>query len=236
MGLPNVFLCYGQHALPKSVDMKANKILVLLFCFFLVGLAYPSQARQPVADTLRTHPKIVIKNSTITIGGKTVWMGDRFEEWKRVLPEGARCFASRKNITLCIWDEIGLELGSDLSDVERVEFIRVTLRHRPQILMQEQNPWAPRGVFRGELEIDGFQFDADTEFRHIGENASRDRELTCGGRYCGRPYGLFSKVAEISFRLDSGNDRGHITDFSISCDSTESCKKLIPKKGYSEGK
>lgn len=213
--------------------MKENKISIFIFCLSLLGVTFRCQAEQHGAEPLRAHPKIAIKDSTITIDGKTVWMGGRFEEWKRVLPGEARCFASKKNITLCIWDEIGFELGSDLADVERVEFVRVTLRSQHRMLQQEHNPWAPRGIFRGELEIDGFRFDADTEFRHIGEKASKKRELTCGGRYCGRPYGLFSNVAEISFRLDSGSDRGHVTDFSISCDSTESCKNLIPEKSYS---
>lgn len=86
-----------------------------------------------------------------------------------------------------------------------------------------------KGSFQGKVEIDGFEFDANTEFRLIGQNAAKIRELTCGGRYCGRPYGQFSEVAKISFRLDSGDDRGHVTDFSISCDSTESCRKRIPK-------
>jgi len=210
--------------------MKENKIILLSAFLLILGIAFRSQAGQQNSELPQTHPKIAIKDSTITIGDTVVWMGGKFEDWERALPKGARCSAMRKGMKLCIWDELGLELGSDMADFERVEFIRITLKHRPQTLSRDENPWAPRGIFHGELEIDSFRIDADTEFRRIGQNTSRKRELTCGGHYCGRPYGLFNSVAQISFRLDSNHDRGRVTDFAISCESTVSCRKLIPNE------
>lgn len=201
--------------------------------FLLALLVGAHAAAKEKVTTLRS---ISINASTLSIDGNEVWLGDKLGKWLDSIPGKPRCFHQKKNPTLCVWDDIGLEVGTSPEDITRVEFINVYLAADPLTEAIEKRPSFPTGLFDGNLELDGFKFDAKTEFRAIGMHANRSRELTCGGRSCGSPYGYFNKAARIDFWLDRGSDRGHIIRFSINCSSTERCAALIPEAKKVKGK
>jgi hypothetical protein len=191
-----------------------------------LGIAGWSSARTEERPQLRRS--IVIKATTIKIDGKEVWLGDKIDTWISTIQGKARCNQEKNSLKLCVWDEIGLEIGTDLTDTKRVAFININLTFDRHAAPEDRLPAAPTGVFDGYLELDGFAFNASTQFRQIGLHADRKRELTCGGRSCGNPYGLFSKAARLYFELDRGSDSGYVVTMSIDCFSTAKCAALIP--------
>jgi hypothetical protein len=65
-------------------------------------------------------PSIQIKGSTLKIDGRPVWLGDTIQNWTAVLKRAPRCAHEKNSIKLCIWDAIGLEIGTDLINTKRV--------------------------------------------------------------------------------------------------------------------
>jgi hypothetical protein len=198
----------------------------IILALIILGSSNDSSA-SPEQET-PPRRSIVIKESVIKIDGKEVWLGDKVENWLAAIPGKARCSHETNSLKFCVWDDLGLEIGTNLEDTTRVKFANINLAFDRSTAPSDRLPSAPTGVFVGHLELDGFQFDAKTEFRQIGLHAARNRELTCGGRSCGSPYGLFSKAARLYFDLDRGSDRGFVVTIYISCSSTAKCADLIP--------
>lgn len=132
------------------IGIEYEKIAKILRSPILFGALSNCLAREAHTVPSVAYPKITIKESVMRINGEVVWLGDTFEKWKGVLPGAPRCFESKKDITLCVWDELGMELGSDLNDVRRVEFVNVKLKHRQKLRSPFENPWEPKGVFKGK--------------------------------------------------------------------------------------
>jgi hypothetical protein len=201
-----------------------NRIIIFLIAFLAIASGGPAQANEKT----QFHRSIILMKSTIKIDGKEVWLGDRIENWISTISGKARCSHKRNSLKLCVWDDMGLEIGTDLVDTTRVAFVNINLAFDQYTAPADRLPAAPTGLFGGHLELDGFAFNATTQFRQVGLHADRMRELTCGGRSCGSPYGLFSEAARLYFRLDRGSDKGYVVRMSIDCFSTEKCAALIP--------
>lgn len=171
-----------------------------------------------------------IKGTSLSIDGTELWLGDTMDNWLASISGKPRCFHKKNSLKLCVWDEIGIEVGTAINDITRIEFINVHVAKDSSLESIEKRPSFPTGLFTGHLEIDGMPFDATTEFRSIGLRADRKRQLSCGSRSCSHPYGYFNEAAKLHFQLDRGSDRGKIIQFSINCFSIRECQALIPKQ------
>lgn len=174
------------------------------------------------------QPRIVIRGSTITVNGKAVWLGDTLDSWKAALPGRSRCISNRNSVTICAWDEYGIEIGTDAVETNRAKFVNIEFAFSTPIEGFSRSSSSPKYPFRGYLELDGYQITSGTEFRSIRQNSDPKRNLRCGGSACGNPSGGFSEAASLYFQLDSESERGTPLGFSLSCSSTKSCTALIP--------
>lgn len=176
------------------------------------------------------QPRIVIRGSTITVNGKAVWLGATLDSWKAALPGRSRCISNRNSVTICAWDEYGIEIGTDAVETNRAKFVNIEFAFSAPIEGFSRASSSPKYPFRGYLELDGYPITSVTEFRSIRQNSDPKRNLRCGGSECGNPSGGFSEAASLYFQLDSESERGTPLVFSLSCVSTESCTALIPNR------
>jgi hypothetical protein len=173
-------------------------------------------------------PAITVKEGTIQIDGKTVVFGANLSSWIGALPEGRRCLSKKNDLTLCIWDDIGIAVGTSIRHPALVKFIVIYLNVEdiPQwdsrlpdgSTMPTPPDYRPKSVFRGYLELDGFGIDAKTKFWEIRSATSPNRNLRCGTRDCSHPQGKFSDRANLYLRLNGSTESGELYEFSISAD------------------
>lgn len=184
-----------------------------------------------VADTPTVgYPRIIIQGATITVNGKPVWLGDMLDSWKAALQGKPRCTSNQNSVTICAWDEYGLEVGTDAVATNRAKFVNIEFAFPEPIQGFPRSNSSPKYPFLGYLELDGYPITSMTEFSSIRQNSDPKRKLRCGGDECGNPSGRFSEAASLYFQLDSESERGKPYGFSISCSNTESCAAMIPIK------
>lgn len=73
------------------------------------------------------RPKIQIQGAMLKIDGKLVLLGDKVEAWLVSVPGKARCSHEKNSLKFCAWDDLGLEIGTDLEDTTRVKFANINL-------------------------------------------------------------------------------------------------------------
>jgi hypothetical protein len=76
-------------------------------------------AKLTETSSVKASPAVVINGSSLTVNGKQVQLGDSFDAWKSALPGQARCMKT-KLTAMCFWDDIGIEVGSDLHERSKV--------------------------------------------------------------------------------------------------------------------
>ena len=172
------------------------------------------------------HPEVIIIKDSLYFNGEKLKFGDALGDWKKIISGNPRCFDGA--MISCVWDDLGLEIGTDMGRNQRVKFINIYFRmfeiyegvgklegkvgEEPQ----EAAYWVPRGIFAGYLEMDGYGIDAETKFRDIRSNIDPKRNLNCGLRDCSHPGGALSDDATIYLTLDGRSEHSKLKEFSIS--------------------
>ena len=209
-----------------------TKFFMALFSLLLVAACdVQTRDRAAASSHAPSHkkalPVIAISGSEIKINGTTVWLGDTFDAWKRVLGGAPTCH--KASIVTCVWHSNGLSLGSDHIDKTKVKFMLLDVAFEPVELGKRAPSW-PQSPFRGTIELDDIPIYASTAFRDLLRRVPAARQLRCGGSDCGNPSAAFSDGANIHLNLDGRSEHSHILRFSISCSSTASCASLMPNR------
>ncbi len=184
-------------------------------------------------------PEIVLKGSSIYFNSKLLKLGDTLERWKKVLGEG-RCRGRPSEMTLCIWDEYGLEVGTEWRShpAQIVNFMEI------QISLVKKDPaealfttnadgspspptidWRPAKPFPGYLEIDQFGIDAKTKFWEIRSSVDISRNLRCGLRDCRFPKGAFGKLDDLSMHLTTDSEQGTLESLRVGRNTVKAATK-----------
>ena len=161
-------------------------------------------------------PEIVIKGDQIFIGGTQLKAGESLARWKAVIGGGARCEGS--DSISCIWDQLGIEVGTYKNSPNLVSGMQITLNIEPQdpLFPRPRPEYLPKHPFPGYLELDGFGIDAQTKFWEIRSSSDPTRNLRCNSRDCSHPHGRFSDTANLYLRLNSKREDGNVYEFTIS--------------------
>jgi len=157
-------------------------------------------------------PEIIIRDELIFINGKNIALGHSLKRWLSAIPEAPRCTSQKNELTLCIWDNLGIKIGTSTKHPNIAKFVDITLNVEPAdpYFPDRPNVFAPKKAFPGYLELDGYGIDAQTKFYEIRANANQDRNIRCGSRDCSHPHGGFSKTASMYMRLNSTSDNGNL--------------------------
>lgn len=178
------------------------------------------------------RPEIIIKGEVIYFNGGGVRIGESLASWEKVLSAGRRC-RTGDGITICLWDNWGLEIGTDDKKKPSVQFMNLFLslvdddgENSGKVNASDgknnrsENRVMLRRAFSGYLELDGFGIDSKTKFWEI-QSETRDGKLTCGLRDCSHPGGAFGKKANIFLILNGNSDQATLRQFSISADNVD---------------
>lgn len=184
----------------------------------------------PAAASNSIRPELKIEGETITFNKLPLKLGASLKEWKKVLGDHPRCDEAPPGPVLCIWDELGISVGTGINR-PTVKFINVHIRMEEEnevIFQFPANPdgspsqelpsFEPKAAFPGYLKMDHMTIDATTTFKEIRAKAERKRGLRCGLRDCSHPGGMFSESAAIYMRLTRPDENGTLYELSISGD------------------
>lgn len=208
-----------ENAWDKISELKKKAMLEL-------GMIKSAESKKNVKKGKR--PEIILLQDKIYFNAKELRLGYSLESWKKIIPGAPRCNGPK--ISLCIWDELGIDIGLASEGAHKVKFLNIQIsmskgdkeknnvnypdgRRAGELL--DLNPY---NVFPGYLELDGFGIDAGTEFWEIRRNVNQDRLLDCGLRDCSHPSGAFGESAHIYLRLDSGSRYGRLRQISVDAD------------------
>ena len=172
-------------------------------------------------------PEVIIKNESIYFNGVKLALGDSLQTWKDALSGKPRCNKGR--IVVCVWEEYGLQLGTDDSLNPRARFLNIYVSFvddegndlgrsfypdgKSNLAI---NDWQVHEVFPGYLELDGYGIDSSSMFWEIKSEVNKKRNLSCGIRDCATPVGAFGDDGELQFRLNGNHERSTVRKFSIS--------------------
>lgn len=182
-------------------------------------------------------PEILLEGEGIRLNGTDVEIGGAFESWKAALKGNPRCTSKKNGIALCVWDDLGIEVGTGVRDQNKVTFLNVHfyvpsptgLEPVPTFSGREPPPARPRKAFPGYLQLDGFGIDAQTQFWEIRAKTKPERNLRCGLRDCSHPHGGYGDKASLYLRLNRSDDRGNVVEFSMGGGEEASLQALPPK-------
>ena len=201
-----------------------------LLTFLDMSLAKADVQLAAQAAELTKNPTISIEGSAFVINGKKVWLGESLAMWQKTLPGKARCISSKSDITLCVWDEIGVDIGTDEADKTRVVFINVELVPDKNTLGNETSQFSPLKSFPGLLSLDGIPILPTTRFRDLRNTVPARWGLSCGGHDCSNPTGNFQDVGSIRMDISARTDQGTIERFSVSCPYLQRCMNIVPQR------
>lgn len=187
------------------------------------GAIRPS--REPRKIERGARPELIFRKNEIYFDGKKLGLGESMDVWKKKIPTSPRCFAD--GMTLCVWDDYGLEVGTDHKNPNKVRFmnIYISIDHSFTLARSANHPDGrpakppeddmPHQTFSGYLEMNGVGIDAETEFWEIPAGSSDNRTLHCGVLDCSHPSGPFGEHVNISLKLDGRNERGHLRGIGV---------------------
>jgi len=170
-------------------------------------------------------PEIKMAQDKIYFNNKQLRLGASLATWTEIIPGRPRC--TEPEMSLCIWDKLGLSVGVDEGGDHNVRYLNI------QISLSEEDkeigtvPFpdgkpagvqldlSPHMVFPGYLELDGFGIDAGTEFWDIRKSCDPSRRLDCGLMDCSHPSGAFGENAHIYIRLDGNGKNSKLREISL---------------------
>jgi hypothetical protein len=170
------------------------------------------------------QPKIVLTQNKIYFNESEMKMGGSISSWKKIIAGNPRCITS--SIIFCIWDDLGLEVGTDSKINQHVRFVnlhlnfseedeslaRVTTKSSEEAGLK----YSPRQVFSGYLEIDGFGIDSNTKFWELRAGANSKNKMHCGLRDCSHPSGPFGPHVNIYLTLDGPRETDKVLELGLS--------------------
>lgn len=175
--------------------------------------------------------EMIIKGEVIYFNGVGLRIGDSLAYWKKTLSVGAQC-GTGDGITVCVWDDWGIEVGTNEDVKPKVEFINIFLNFvdvdgndtgKVNTSFgksgRSKNDKELRLAFSGYLELDGFGIDSKTKFWEIKASTKDKRGLKCGLLDCSHPAGIFGNRARIFLTLNGNDDNATVRQFSISAES-----------------
>lgn len=163
-------------------------------------------------------PEIIIKKSTIFFNGKAINLGESLSRWKRIL--GGKPFCVVSKMTLCTWQNLGIQAGTADATPDSVNFMNLYLNipdhnSTSNSDIRGAEDWRVKSPFLGYLELDGYGIDKATKFSEILSRADKDRNLRCGLRECGFPHGAFGNEASLHFELNGGSESSLVNQISV---------------------
>lgn len=171
---------------------------------------------------------IEIANSTISVNGRKLWLGNSLNSWKSALPGSFRCVSESNSVVICVWDELGIVIGTDDIEKTKANYLKLLLLLDKEDIGYNTPIYFPRRPFIGSLVLDGVALDRSIPFEEIRRRVDPQRQLDCGGSDCGNPAGGFSDGAAIYMQLDKRSAKGRISAFSVTCIETRACSALVP--------
>jgi hypothetical protein len=216
---PNDKKIKQESVLDKFSELKKKAMIEL-------GMTKEARAQKIIKKS--KQPEIILTRDKIYFNGKELRLGDSFDLWRKIIPGIPRCNEPRNS--LCIWDELGLDIGLASAKGHEVKFLNIQFsiseddRKIDEVDYPDGQPAGrsldlnPHYVFPGYLELDGFAIDSETEFWEIRQSANQERLLDCGLRDCSHPSGAFGESAHIYLRLDKGSRYGRLRRLSIDAD------------------
>ena len=206
-----------SSALEKFTELKNKAILAVTKSR---GFGEPRKVMRG------SYPEIVLKGGRIFFNEKELSFGGSLEAWKKVLGGSPRC--SGTGMTLCIWDNLGLDIGTSHADNRNVKFFNIQINlpsndmrsggsGDPENGSANQLPdLRPHHVFSGYLELDGVGIDAKTKFWEIRSGSIGNGRLHCGLHDCSNPSGPFSEHSNIYLTLDGRGESDRLLEFGLS--------------------
>ncbi len=176
--------------------------------------------RQPRIIARGARPAIEVRNDKIFVNERALSLGAPLEIWLKAIPSTPRCDASKGDATLCIWDTLGIAIGTSPTSPTITKFLNVSVNLEPAdpLFPDRPRPFRPKQAFPGYLELDGYGIDAKTQFWEIRAKADPKRNLRCGSRDCSHPHGGFSDKANLYLRLNGATENSTLYEFTISAD------------------
>lgn len=215
----NLMHNFSNNEFPEKFEDLRNKTGDVMEAVRTIG-----RARRIEKDE---KPGIVISGSKLYFNKKLLEFGVVLDKWTGILPGQPRCIKERR--TVCIWENIGLLVGSDDKTPPHVEFLNIHLsipefNAIDALIVAPMNrnsespeaDWQVHHPFKGYLEIDGFEINSKTKFWKILAGVDKGRNLRCGLRNCEFPHGEFSKNQGLYFRLNGNDENGTVKQLSIS--------------------
>jgi hypothetical protein len=177
------------------------------------NLAYPEN-----------RPALIIRNQKLYFNGQELVFGETLDSWKTVMRGNPRCL--KDGINFCVWDDLGLEVGTEDEKKRIVTSFTMYLNFLPadgiggkfgpsfEPTSAEIHDWLPHRSFSGFFELNGFNIDSNTQFHDVMSH-KQNRHLHCGTRDCSNPSGEFGHDAKIYITLDRSKADGKIREFTI---------------------
>ncbi len=156
-------------------------------------------------------PEILLQDDALLIDGKALKLGQRLEDWDKVLPGKRRCEGG-KVIRACVWDAVGFRVTTQFANPKRISSVKVFLTLPDP---EGYTVMLPAKPFGGYVELDGFGIDAQTKFWEVRQSARQDRNIRCGLRECVSPHGALGQNTSIYFGLSEHNEHGTVTAFEL---------------------
>ena len=185
-----------------------------------------SKFGEPRIVSKGAKPEIKIVKDEIHFNGKKLLLGSPLELWRDTLLGNPRCI--KKGITTCVWEEYGLQVGTDESAHPRVKYLNIYLSFSDgdgRDIGKQNYPegkeglsktdWQVHEVFLGYLEMDGYGIDAKTKFWEVRSATKNVRNLRCGIRECSSPRGTFGDHAQMQLSLNGNKESSTVQQISI---------------------
>lgn len=197
---------------------------------------------QPRVVKRGAKPEIILKDSSLSVDGDLKF-GSPIEVWKKKLGGEPRCRGEAPRMSICVWDTLGLEVGTNDGSSPTVEFLVVHLSiptKDPAEALFKTNAdgtpsapsieWRPRNPFAGYLELDGFGIDAETKFWEIRSSVNPARNLRCGVLDCSFPHGSFGEHGLLALYLAGRDEYSTVMHFRIDSDTADPQPVAKPKR------
>lgn len=150
---------------------------------------------------------------------------DSMDAWKKTIGAGSVC-GGDSLVAVCKWDVLGIEIGSGIKRLNRVEFINIYFNEDPRraaINVADVDvhgkpvpaPWEVKGRFPGYFELEGYGIDRHTKFWEIRASVHRKHGLRCGLRDCTHPLGALKDNIGIGMALTKDDEYGELWELSL---------------------
>lgn len=170
-------------------------------------------------------PSLIIKGGSIYFNDKLLVLGDSMDAWKKTIGAGSVC-GGDSLVAVCKWDVLGIEIGSGIKRLNRVEFINIYFNEDPRraaINVADVDvhgkpvpaPWEVKGRFPGYFELEGYGIDRHTKFWEIRASVHRKHGLRCGLRDCTHPLGALKDNIGIGMALTKDDEYGELWELSL---------------------